>query len=44
MNGWLFLLLAILLFAPKGSTGKRGRWDVRALALLLCVVALMAQA
>ncbi len=44
MNGWLWLLLAILIFAPKSSTVKTGRWDLRALALLLCVIALIAQA
>ncbi len=44
MNGWLLILLAILIFAPKSSTAKAGRFDLRAIALLLCVIALMAQA
>ena len=43
MNGWLLILLAILLFAPKSTTGKSGRFDLRAMALLLCIVALIAQ-
>ncbi len=43
MNGWLLLLLAILIFAPKSSTAKAGRLDLRAVALLLCVIALIAQ-
>ncbi len=44
MNGWLLLLLAILIFAPQNTTAKSGRFDFRAVALLLCVIALVAQA
>ena len=43
MNAWLLILLAILIFAPKSSSGQSSRWDFRALAILLCVVALVAQ-
>jgi hypothetical protein len=43
MNAWLLILFAILIFAPKGSTNPSGRFDFRALALLLCVIALIAQ-
>jgi hypothetical protein len=43
MNGWLLILLAILIFAPKSTTAKTGRFDMRAVALLLCVIALIAQ-
>jgi hypothetical protein len=44
VNGWLLLLLAILIFAPKTTANKAGRLDFRAVALLLCVIALIAQA
>lgn len=44
VNGWLLLLLAILIFTPQSSTVKAGRFDYRAVALLLCVIALVAQA
>ena len=43
MNAWLLILLAILIFAPKGSSNQSSRFDFRALALLLCVIALIAQ-
>ncbi len=43
MNVWLLILFAILVFAPKGSSTQSGRFDVRALALLLCIIALIAQ-
>jgi len=43
MNFWVWVLMAILIFAPKGATPKAGRWDWRALALLLCVIAVMTQ-
>ncbi len=43
MNAWLLILLAILVFAPKSSSDQSGRFDFRALALLLCVVAIVAQ-
>jgi hypothetical protein len=41
---WLLILFAILIFAPKNSSNQAGRFDLRALALLLCVIALIAQA
>ncbi len=43
MNAWLFVLLAILIFAPKSSSSQSGRFDLRALALVLCVIAIIAQ-
>jgi hypothetical protein len=43
MNVWLWVLMAILIFAPKGDNEKGGRWDLRALALLLCVIAVVTQ-
>ncbi len=43
MNLWILLLFAVLIFAPKSSSGQAGRFDLRALALLLCVIALIAQ-
>ena len=43
MNAWLLILLAILIFAPKNASNPSSRFDFRALALLLCVIALMAQ-
>ena len=43
MNPWLLVLMGVLIFAPKGSGEKGGRWDLRALALLLCVIAVAAQ-
>ena len=43
MNAWLLILFAILIFAPKGSSHQSNRFDFRALALLLCVAALIAQ-
>ncbi len=43
MNLWILLLFAILIFAPKNSSDQSSRFDVRAVALLLCVIALVAQ-
>ena len=43
MNAWLLILLAILVFAPKSSSDQSSRFDFRALALLLCVIAIVAQ-
>ena len=43
MNLWILLLFAILIFAPKSASTPSGRFDYRALALLLCVIALVAQ-
>jgi hypothetical protein len=43
MNLWVLLLFAILIFAPKSSSSQSARFDFRALALLLCVIALIAQ-
>jgi hypothetical protein len=43
MNAWLLILLVILIFAPKSSSNQSSRFDLRALALLLCVVAIIAQ-
>lgn len=43
MNVWLFVLLLILVFGPKSTSEKAGRWDFRAVLLLLCVVGLVAQ-
>jgi hypothetical protein len=44
MNLWVLILFAVLIFAPKSSSSQSGRFDYRALALLLCVIALIAQA
>jgi hypothetical protein len=46
MNAWLLILLAILIFAPKNSSDQSShssRFDFRALALLLCIIAIIAQ-
>ena len=43
MNAWLLILFVILIFAPKNSSDQSGRFDFRALALLLCVIAIVAQ-
>ena len=43
MNAWLLILFAILIFAPPSSPSRSSRFDFRALALLLCVIALIAQ-
>jgi hypothetical protein len=43
VNPWLWVLMAILIFAPKSTSEKAGRWDLRALALLLCVIAVATQ-
>ncbi len=43
MNAWLLILFALLIFAPKNASNPSGRFDLRALALLLCVIALIAQ-
>jgi hypothetical protein len=42
MNAWLLILFAILIFAPKSSSNPTSRFDFRALALLLCVIAIIA--
>jgi len=41
MNLWILILFLILIFAPRNSAKASGRFDLRALALLLCVIALM---
>ena len=41
MNPWLWVLMGILIFAPKGANEADNRWDLRALALLLCVIAVV---
>ncbi|HZY42448.1 MAG TPA: hypothetical protein VFF59_10675 [Anaerolineae bacterium] len=43
MNPWLWVLMGILIFMPKGANEKGGRWDLRALALLVCVFAVATQ-
>jgi hypothetical protein len=43
MNLWILLLFAVLILAPKSSSNESSRFDLRALALLLCVIALIAQ-
>ncbi len=43
MNGWLLILFLILIFAPKSQAEKAGRWDFRAIMLLVCVVGIVAQ-
>lgn len=43
MNGWLLALFLILIFAPKNTAEKSGRWDFRAVLLLLCIVGLVTQ-
>ncbi|HTP09955.1 MAG TPA: hypothetical protein VMP08_16980 [Anaerolineae bacterium] len=43
MNAWLLILFAILIFAPKNVSNPSSRFDFRALALLLCVIALITQ-
>ena len=43
MNAWLLILFAILIFAPKSSSNESSRFDFRALALLLCIIAIIAQ-
>ena len=43
MNVWVFILFAVLIFAPKSASNQSSRFDFRALALLLCVIALIAQ-
>ena len=43
MNPWMLILFAILIFAPKSSSTQSSRFDLRALALLLCIIALIAQ-
>ena len=43
MNVWIFILFVVLIFAPKNASNPASRLDFRALALLLCVIALIAQ-
>jgi hypothetical protein len=43
MNVWVFILFVVLIFAPKNASNQSSRMDFRALALLLCVIALIAQ-
>jgi hypothetical protein len=43
MNAWLLILFVILIFAPKSSSTQTSRLDFRAVALLLCVIALITQ-
>ena len=43
MNVWVFILFVVLIFAPKSASNQASRLDFRALALLLCVIALFAQ-
>jgi hypothetical protein len=41
MDWVLWALIAVLILAPKGSSLKAARLDLRALILLVCVVALL---
>ena len=43
VNLWVLILFAVLIFAPKSSSSPSRRFDYRALALLLCIIALIAQ-
>jgi hypothetical protein len=43
MNVWVLILFAVLIFAPKSASTQSSRLDFRALALLLCVIAIIAQ-
>ncbi len=43
MNVWVLILFLILVFAPRSSSRATGRLDLRALALVLCVIALIAR-
>jgi hypothetical protein len=43
MNLWILILFAFLIFAPRSSSTQSSRFDYRALALLLCVIALITQ-
>lgn len=43
MNLWVLILFLILVFAPRSSSHATGRFDLRALALVLCVIALIAR-
>ena len=43
MNVWVLILFAVLIFAPKSASNQSSRLDFRALSLLLCVIALIAQ-
>jgi hypothetical protein len=43
MNLWVLILFLILIFAPRSSSKASGRFDLRALALLLCVIALISR-
>ena len=43
MNAWIFILFLVLIFAPKNASNQSSRFDFRALALLLCIIAIIAQ-
>ena len=43
MNVWVFILFLVLIFAPKSASNQASRMDFRAVALLLCVIALIAK-
>jgi hypothetical protein len=43
MNVWIFILFVVLIFAPKNASNQASRADFRAVALLLCVIALITQ-
>jgi hypothetical protein len=43
MNLWILILFLILIFAPRNSSKASGRLDLRALALLICVIALVSR-
>ena len=43
MNPWLWVLMGILIFAPQAANEKGSRWDLRAVALLVCVIAVVTQ-
>ncbi len=44
MNLWILILFALLILAPRSSSNLSSRFDYRALALLLCIIALITQA
>jgi hypothetical protein len=41
MNPWIWLLIALLVLLPKNAAERSGRIDVRAMALLFCVLSLV---